>query len=344
MTKKPEYADKITFQGTGALTDAIRCLYKGGVDSAIGWKIYRKYHPFQPVKLSDVYRINPSLIGCKKYIREVGKRINDILNSANIDYKKANFISSSNLYTYPSKCYGRPHIQVYTDEDMFLVDFIKEDEIIIHNSDNEEIHFILEGTYFCEDFKVKRITEVKEEQTNEGISYKSLKNENNTIYKVLNDEDKLEIIVGNEEIENEDNLIDVIKTIGLKDYNMEYIFKKVKENISLQKDDNAYLSIKKYRNSKTTDEITIKKGKIKINKFLNNDVSYKLYGNIKGNVDSWQYKGDFVISYNKTGKNNIEEQIKIKNRKSKIDTITTCKEVSDDINNQYQKILSYMKK
>ena len=344
MTKKPEYADKITFQGSGALTNAIRCLYKGGVDSAISWKIYRRYHTFQPVKLSDVYRINPSLIGCKKYIREVGKRINDILNSAGIDYKKADFISSSNLYDYPSKCYGRPHIQVYTDEDMFLVDFIKEDEIILRNSQGEEIYFKLEGTYFYDNFKVKKITEVTKEQINEGITYKSFKNENYTIYKVLNDEDRLEVIVGNEEMQNEDNLINTIKNIGLKDYIMEHIFKKIKENVSLQKDDNTYLSIKKYRNSKITDEITIKKGKIKINKFLNNDVSYKLYGNIKGNVDSWQYKGDFVISYNKTGKNNIEEQIEIKNRKSKIDAITTCKEVSDDINNQYKKILSYMKK
>ena len=35
--------------------------------------------------------------------------------------------------------------------------------------------------------------------------------------------------------------------------------------------------------------------------------------------------------------------ISFENGKSKIDTITTCKEVSDDINNQYQKVLSYIK-
>ena len=349
MKKKPDYVDKITFQGKESLVDAMKYLYKylykDNVESDIRWKMYRRFSSFQVIKLSYAYKISPKLIGYKNYIKEIGKRINDILETAGIEYKKADFIPSSNLYDYPSRCYGRPHIHVYTEKDMLLLDFFKDNIVVLRNTEGEEIQFKLYGTYYNDNFKVKKITEVNEEHIDEDTTYKSFKNENENIYKLSNDSSKLEIGVGKREIIDEVNLSKKIKNISLNDNNIEYILKKLNENISLQKDANTYLSIKKYKKSRCTDNLTIKKGDIKIEKSINDNIKYEAQQSIDGNLHRLHYydteKKESINFYQFSNGDHKIESFGIKDYN---DSINMCKKVSDDINNQYQKILSYMKK
>ena len=347
MKKKPDYADKIAFQGSRTLIDALDFFMSNIVDITIYPKLYKRLNIFKIIKVSDAYKISPKLFDCKDYIKELGKRINYLLNTMEIDYTKVDFISKSDLY-YDEDPTSRAHLRVYTKDNLYLLDCYRADEIVIRDLKNsDKINFKIEGNWGFDrnqKFKVTKTTDISSEKLCNNIIYKEFKNENNTIYKLFNDENKIEISANNNEIINENELISTIKNISLNGYNIEYIFKKIKENISLNKNKNTYLKITKYRDNKIIDEIVIEKGKIKIKKGLNKDTTYKLCGDVEGKLCSYEYNGDCQISYDEYGKDGILKKVEIKSIKPQDEIMEVSKKISDDINNQYQKILSYMKK
>lgn len=342
MVEKPNYADKITFQGSYALAQAMDYLYRGVYDKFF-WTNYRNNHPISIIKLSDAYKFNLSLIGCKKYIREVGERINDILEIAEIDYDRAEFYPRSNLYTYPSACNGRPHMHIYSKQGMFLLECLNENEIVIRSMENEEIHYKIEGTNYFDKFRVIKITEVNEDIISKDTRYKSLKNEDSKVYVLSTNEDKLKIIVNNDEIENDKELESTIKRVNLSNFNLEKIFNLICKNISLQKSENSYLNVKKSNANQVTDEILIKKGIIYVTKSLNANTKYEVYGDLRGRIHQYNYFGKGMVSYKAHGENYTDFVLKADSIGLQKDSFEKCKKINDDVNTQYKKVLSYMK-
>lgn len=347
MTKKPEYVDKISFNGRISLRFAMNDYLSDNKYLKVMNSAYRKYNAFSNIPLKDVYKFDLRLFPeYRKVMKKLGERINDVLIYMGIDYEKATVYSDRIYYMellqkgytciYCIKCQTKDNKQIYV--------YFSGDMLIMHDIENDDLICYEYKKYDSNnDYKINKITQLDSEKLSSNISYKSFKNRDENIYKVYNNDSKLEIGVGKREVVDEENLTKIIKSVSLNQYNIEYIFKRIGKSISLQKDDKTYLTIKRYDKNMLVDKLTIRNGEIAILKPINDNKKYRSNSDIYGNLYRWHYnENNQTINYCQSKKK--EQKIESLGFENEIESMKMCKKVSDDINNQHQKILSYMKK
>ena len=308
--------------------------------------VWLSYKGIPRIKISDAYKFDYFLNKeSRNAFKELGRRINYILeNVVSSDYDDASFSTGFSTSTGELfKC--TPFIICNTKDSTYIIDFHEDNRIVV-SSDNsdDKITYKMNGTKMDEDFKITKVTSIREEQLDSKVTYKALKDEHKTVYRIYDDEDKLEVGIGNENLVDEKKFISTIKNIGLNRYNIEYVFKKIIKNISLQKGKNQYLSIKMRKKDLLTDEIRVSDGEILAIKFLNNDIKYRFDADTEVGVYKYEYINELSKDEIHYSSSYRKQKLVIHTNKNQFEAMKLSKKVSDDINTQYQKVLTYMKK